>query len=86
MTDTIVFLQGVSAAGAWVCGLLFFRFWRDTHDALFGYFGAGFWLMATSWTLLGLISPTSDGRPFIYLLRLAAFVLIIVAIAQKNRR
>jgi hypothetical protein len=81
----VVFLQGFSAAGAFVAGLLFFRFWRDSHDRLFGFFGAAFWLLAVSWTLLGLFSPTEETRPYIYAIRLIAFLLIIVAIVDKNR-
>ena len=81
----VVFLQGVSAAGAIAAGLMFFRFWRDSRDRLFAFFGAAFWLMAISWTLLGLISPTAETRPYIYAIRLLAFLLIIIAIVDKNR-
>ena len=38
--DYLVFFQGVSATGAWVGGLFFLRFWRDSRDPLFGFFGA----------------------------------------------
>jgi hypothetical protein len=83
--DYIVFLQAATAMGAWVVGLLFLRFWRETRDALFGLFGAAFWILALSYTLLGLFSPTEEARPYVYLLRLVAFLLIIAAIAGKNR-
>ena len=81
----VVFFQGFSAAGAFVAGLLFFRFWRESRDRLFAFFGAAFWLMALSWTLLGLFSPTEETRPYIYAIRLVAFLLLIVGIADKNR-
>jgi len=81
----VVFFQGVSAACAVVAGLLFLRFWRETRDRLFAFFGAAFWLMALSWGLLGLISPTEETRPYIYSVRLLAFLLIIFAIVDKNR-
>lgn len=81
----IVFLQGVTAAGAWAAGLFFFRFWEESRDRLFLYFGAAFWLLALSWSLLGLFSPTEEQRPYIYALRLLAFVLIIVAMIDKSR-
>jgi hypothetical protein len=83
--DFIVFLQAVTAMGAWVVGLLFLRFWRDTRDRLFALFGAAFWILSVSYTLLALFSPTEEARPYLYLLRLVAFMLIIAAIADKNR-
>jgi hypothetical protein len=85
VTDSIVFLQGLSAMGAWASGLFFLRFWRDSRDLLFGFFGAAFWLLALSWTLLALISPTEESRPYIYGLRLIAFSLMIAGMIVKNR-
>lgn len=83
--DYLVFLQGVSATGAWIGGLLFLRFWRESRDPLFAFFGAAFWLLSLSWTLLALTSPTEEARPYVYALRLVAFVLIITAMVVKNR-
>ena len=83
--DYIVFLQAVSAMGAWVAGLMFFRFWRESRDRLFALFGTAFWLLALSWALLALFSPTEDTRSYIYAVRLLAFILIIVGIIDKNR-
>jgi hypothetical protein len=84
--EHIVFLQGVAAAGAWVGGLFFLRFWRKTRDPLFAFFAGAFWLLALSWALLAMISPTEESRPYIYSLRLVAFVLIILAMVVKNRQ
>ena len=78
-------LQAVTATAAWVAGLLFLRFWRETHDRLFAMFGMAFWLLALSWALLGLFSPTDEARAYVYVLRLLAFVLIIGGIVHKNR-
>jgi hypothetical protein len=83
--DVLIFLQGVSATGAWVSGLFFFRFWYQSRDPLFGFFGAAFWLLAASWALLALSSPTEESRPYIYAVRLVAFVLMITAMVAKNR-
>ena len=83
--DSLIFLHGVSAAGAWVGGLFFVRFWRESGDRLFAYFGAAFWLLSLSWALLGLINPTEETRPYIYAIRLVAFLLIIGGIVDKNR-
>jgi hypothetical protein len=83
--DYLVFLQGVAATGAWVSGLFFLRFWRDSRDPLFAFFGAAFWLLGSTWALLGLTNPTEDARPYIYSLRLLAFMLIIIGMIVKNR-
>lgn len=83
--NVVIFLQGVSAAGAWAAGLFFLRFWQESRDRLFAFFAAAFWLLALSWTLLALISPTEESRPYVYGLRLVAFLLIIAATVEKNR-
>lgn len=86
MTPQLVpFLQGICAATAFAVGLLFYRFWRNMADRLFAYFGTAFMLFAASWTLLALTPAGHEGRPYIYVVRLAAFVLIIAAIIEKNR-
>jgi hypothetical protein len=81
----LLFLYGISATAAWVCGLFFFRFWRRSGDPLFGFFGAGFWLLSGSWILLALLYPAEESRPYIYGVRLIAFVLLILGIVAKNR-
>jgi hypothetical protein len=37
------------------------------------------------WLLLAVVNPPSETRHYLYVLRLLAFVLIIVAIIDKNR-
>jgi hypothetical protein len=86
MNGVIVFFQGFSVAAALVAGLIFLRFWRESGDRLFVHFAIGFWLIAASWAALGLLSPTEEARPYVYGLRLVAFLLIISGIVVKNRR
>jgi hypothetical protein len=81
----IVFLQGICVTAAMAIGLVFLRFRRETGDRLFGYFAIAFWLLAASWTLLGVAASSAESRPYIYGLRLIAFLLIIAAIVDKNR-
>lgn len=86
MTGSLIpLLQMTSATLALIVGLFFMRFWRDSADRLFGFFGAAFWLLAISWTLLAMYSPTDEARPYIFAIRLLAFLLIIVAVLDKNR-
>ena len=78
-------LQAMTATGAWVAGLLFFRFWQDTADRLLVLFACAFWLMSASSLLLAILDPTDEARPYVYAIRLVAFLLIIVAVVDKNR-
>jgi hypothetical protein len=75
----------VAATAAWGCGVFFLRFWRERRDVLFAYFGTAFWVLALSWALLAIVNPDDESRPYIYGLRLIAFLLIIVAMIGKNR-
>jgi hypothetical protein len=84
-SQAVVFLQGICALGSWAIGVLFWRFWRESRDALFAYFAVGFWLLAANWMLLGLLPLAGDHRSYIYSVRLLAFGLIILGIVHKNR-
>jgi hypothetical protein len=81
----VAFFQGISTAGSFVVALIFLRFWRESHDRLFAFFGAAFATLAVSWTLLGLTSPEDETRPYLYAIRLVAFLLLIAGIVDKNR-
>jgi hypothetical protein len=83
--EQIAAAQAVAATAAWACGLFFFRFWRDSRDRLFAYFGTAFWLLSLSWMLLAFIGAVPESQPYIYGVRSIAFVLLIVAMIQKNR-
>jgi hypothetical protein len=85
MAQAIVLMQGMCAATAMAIGLFFLRFWQDSRDRLFLYFAIAFWLMSSSWALLGLVAPEAESRPYVYGLRLLAFLLVIAAIIDKNR-
>jgi len=78
-------MAGAIIMGCWTAGLLFFRFWRKTRDRLFLMFAAAFWMMAVNRTILAVISEDSEARTPVYVVRLLSFVLIIIAIADKNR-
>lgn len=73
----------VVACGA--VAVFFLRFARDTRDRLFFCFGGAFLVLAAHWVLLGVIDPASEFRPFLYVMRLAAFLLILLGITLKNR-
>lgn len=83
---SLTFLSGAVAFGFLIAALFFFRFWQRTSDGLFCWFGVAFLLLATGQTLLALLDVSVEERSWLFLLRLAAFSIIIIAILQKNRR
>ncbi len=84
MTLTVTFLSGMTTMGFAVAGIFFLRFWRRTRDKLFLAFAAAFWLLALNQALVGLLEAPREDKVWIYLIRLAAFMLIIFAVAAKN--
>lgn len=70
---------------ALVIALFFFRYWRQTHDRLFLMFSAAFLTFGASRLILAVVDEGAEGRVFVYLLRLLAFALVLVAIIDKNR-
>lgn len=83
MNHSYEFLGGVLATGYIVLGVFFLKFWRRTRDPLFIMFAWAFWLMAANSTIVSIIGGDLDVG-WTYVLRLLAFVLIIVAIVKKN--
>lgn len=79
------FLSGAITMGFAVAGLFFLRFWKKTHERLFIAFAIAFWLLGLVQALLTLTDYPVEERSMFYLIRLAAFVLILAAIWLKNR-
>ncbi len=78
-------LSGAVALGFLVCGLFFLRFWKRTRDELFLAFSCAFALLGIGQTVLALLNIPTEEKGSLYLIRLAAFLLIIFAIYRKNR-
>jgi hypothetical protein len=78
------FMFGVITMGFLIAGLFFLKFWRRSGDALFVIFAIAFWLLAVNQAIVALIAVPQDEQSWAYLLRLAAFVLLAVAIIYKN--
>lgn len=79
-------VTGALLAGYLTVMLFFLKFWRDSHDRLFALFAAAFGLLAVQRVALILTMESLEDQTIFYVLRLLAFVLIIVAIIDKNRR
>ena len=80
------FLSGALTMGFVVAGLFFLRFWRRTGERLFIAFALAFWLLGLGQALLSFTDIPVEERSWLYLLRLAAFLLILVSVWSKNRR
>lgn len=80
------FLAGAVTFGFLLVALHFARYWRRTADPLFLSFAGAFALLGLGQGLLALADVPLEERSWIYLIRLAAFALIIVAIVRKNGR
>ena len=78
------FLSGVATAGFLNASLFFFSFWRRTADSLFAAFGHAFLLLAANQGIITVAQVSAEHRSWVYLLRLAAFGLLIFAIIRKN--
>jgi hypothetical protein len=65
--------------------MFFWRFFSQTRDRLFAMFALAFWTLAMHWVCLAVVMPQDDTRHYFYVLRLAAFLLIVAAIIDKNR-
>ena len=81
----IEFISGASVLASLAVSLFFFRFWRASRDRLFGIFALAFAIFAVNRLILSILDETDEGRTYVYLVRLAAFVLILLAIIDKNR-
>lgn len=79
------FLSGAVVMGFAVACLLFLTYWRRTKQSLFLTFAASFFLLAVNYAWLAITEIPAEERSPLFLLRLLAFTLIIVAIFQSNR-
>jgi len=77
-------VAGGLAVGFLVLAAFFLRFWGRTRETLFLAFAGAFALMALNQALPVILGVPQEERGGIYLIRLAAFLLIIVAVVGKN--
>jgi hypothetical protein len=85
MTPVHSLLLGALAMGTLTCGLIFLRLWRDSADRFFLFFALSFLVQAVNRVALSMEPSPNEGSPLHYWIRLLAYVLILVAIADKNR-
>lgn len=79
-------IWGALAMGCAVIALFFVKYWRASKDRIFLFFTAAFTALSLNWVGLAVIEGPPEQQHRIYVMRLLAFVLILVGVIDKNRR
>lgn len=80
------FLSGMATFGFFIAMLYFLRFWKRSGDRLFFLFALSFGILGVQRIALLLTAqPDEQAEAILYGLRLAAFLIILLAIVDKNR-
>lgn len=80
------YLLGVIVTASLVASGYFFKFWRQTRDPLFLGFSAAFFIEGVNRTCFLFVASPESGSVALYTVRLVSYLLILVAIAYKNRK
>ncbi|MGH8219596.1 MAG: DUF5985 family protein [Steroidobacteraceae bacterium] len=81
-----MFVWGLLTMACTVAAIFFFHYWRVSRERLFAYFTVAFAAMALDWLGHAFVpDPTNSLRPEVYAVRLFAFIVILIAIIDKNR-
>ena len=84
MNKVDFFLLGVIAAASLTAGVFFLKFWSKTRDSLFLAFGLAFVIEGLNRCAVLMLARPNEGSPYIYGVRLLAFLIILTAILHKN--
>ncbi len=77
-------IYGALAMGYFTAAMFFLRFWRKSHDRLFGFFALGFVMLAAGRILFVLTVEPDNRGEHLYWMRFAAFLMFLLAIIDKN--
>jgi hypothetical protein len=83
-TVMTTFLYGANTLGYFLGAIFFLQGFRRTRDALFLVFSAAFALFSVNEAATALQLLPAPDESLAFLLRLAGFVILIVAIIWKN--
>ena len=78
------FMLGAISVAAALIGLFFLRFWRRGRDRFFLLFAFAFWIEGLARVQEALFESMHSDVPAVYLVRLVAYLLILLAIVDKN--
>jgi uncharacterized membrane protein HdeD (DUF308 family) len=78
------FLLGIVSTTSLAAGLFFLKFWRRTRDLLFLCFAIAFFIEAVNRASLLWTERPNEASPWVYIVRLLAFLIILAGIVRKN--
>jgi hypothetical protein len=78
------FMAGALTISALVVAMLFWRCKKTSGDRFFAFFAVAFLLLGIEHACIQFLSDNL--RSLVYLIRLSAFLLIVYAIVDKNRK
>lgn len=81
-----VFMAGMLVMASFVIGLRFLKFWRLSRDRFFIWFAGAFWMFGLGWSIRTFDIGLSEHAYLVFLPRLAGFLMILIAILDKNRQ
>lgn len=92
--NLISFLSGIYMITFATSGLIFFKFYKSTGDRFFKFFGFACGLFSIERLALFFVTdpllstPSTNSKPesWVYIIRLVAFLIIVYAILEKNRK
>jgi hypothetical protein len=79
------FLLGAIALGSFAVGLFFLRYWKISRDRFFLFLMLSFWIEGGNRTYMAIQQSWNEDSPAHYLVRLVSYLLILLAIWDKNR-
>jgi hypothetical protein len=82
----IDFLAGALTLAYFIASVYFVHFWRRTSDRLFLAFAVAFALLALNQVAVFALGVGDERHNYAYVLRVLGFVLILLAIVDKNVR
>lgn len=81
-----VFLSGALTVLCWVVSLFFLRFYIRSRDRLFICFSCAFFMLGVERVFISFNGISDEQTNGVIIIRLVAFILILLAIIDKNRR
>ena len=79
------YLLGFISVSCFWTGLFFLKFWKQTRDSLFLCFAISFFIEGLNRASILMLEKPNEGKPYIYLVRMVAALIILGAILAKNR-
>ncbi len=79
------FIYGAVMMASFTSGVFFLKFWKKTQDRFFAMFASAFFILAVERWIFVFLPNSDEEKSWIFCLRLVAFLLIIIAVVDKNR-